>query len=129
MFNYRSANLVCCFDCNSSFFIHVHVRVADHLCENAGCSHLCLLSSATGYTCTCPNGLVLDSDQKTCRRKFCVHNNNYVCIYMHLHLCTCTDCDNPILEDVVLVFLPSPPSLSLSHYYTHPHRFLHTRVF
>ena len=89
MFNYRSANLVCCFDRNCSLFFHVRVRVADTLCENAGCSHLCLLSSTSTarYTCTCPNGLVLDSDQKTCRRKFCVHNNTYIhaLAIVHMH--------------------------------------------
>ena len=36
--------------------------------SNGGCSHLCLLSSAStkNYTCRCPNGMVLGNDNKSC---------------------------------------------------------------
>jgi len=38
-------------------------------CEvnNGGCSHLCLLAPLPkGYSCTCPTGINLQSDGKTC---------------------------------------------------------------
>jgi hypothetical protein len=34
--------------------------------NNGGCSHLCLLASGGNYSCACPTGVVLLSDQKTC---------------------------------------------------------------
>lgn len=34
--------------------------------NNGGCSHLCLLNSAGGFTCACPSSFSLQSDQKTC---------------------------------------------------------------
>lgn len=38
-----------------------------NVCLTAGCSHLCLLSpSAPGYQCSCPTGVRLVSDGKTC---------------------------------------------------------------
>ena len=37
------------------------------VCATAGCSHLCLLSpSAPGYQCSCPTGVRLVNDGKTC---------------------------------------------------------------
>lgn len=33
--------------------------------NNGGCSHLCLLNS-NGYVCTCPTGIALKEDNKTC---------------------------------------------------------------
>ncbi|XP_054162427.1 low-density lipoprotein receptor-related protein 4-like [Oppia nitens] len=38
-----------------------------NVCSNAGCSHLCLLSpSSSGYRCSCPTGVILGNDSKTC---------------------------------------------------------------
>ena len=34
--------------------------------DNGGCSHLCLLSSDSGYSCACPTGHLLNSDNLTC---------------------------------------------------------------
>ena len=36
---------------------------------NGGCSHFCLLSAVDprGYTCDCPDGMVLGNDKQTCR--------------------------------------------------------------
>ena len=36
--------------------------------DNGGCSYLCLLSAVAvdGYTCTCPDGLILDPHGKNC---------------------------------------------------------------
>ena len=34
--------------------------------NNGGCSHLCLLASGGNYSCACPTGIALLSDQKTC---------------------------------------------------------------
>lgn len=36
--------------------------------NNGGCSHLCLLSSSNteGYTCACPDGSYLATNQKVC---------------------------------------------------------------
>ena len=36
--------------------------------SNGNCSHLCLLSSIhpAGYSCSCPQGMVLSTDQRTC---------------------------------------------------------------
>lgn len=45
-------------------FVIVHTA-----CEvgNGGCSHLCLLAPLPkGYSCTCPTGINLQSDGKTC---------------------------------------------------------------
>ena len=36
--------------------------------RNGGCSHLCLLSSVheAGYSCACPDGLIIGEDSLTC---------------------------------------------------------------
>ena len=36
--------------------------------SNGKCSHLCLLSSVclSGYSCSCPEGMLLSADQHTC---------------------------------------------------------------
>jgi hypothetical protein len=34
---------------------------------NGGCSHLCLSSGPTNYTCACPDGFELTADARTCR--------------------------------------------------------------
>ncbi|KAL1116301.1 hypothetical protein AAG570_005796, partial [Ranatra chinensis] len=41
--------------------------VEENVCgtNNGGCSHLCL-RSPKGFTCSCPTGIVLQSDKKTC---------------------------------------------------------------
>ena len=38
------------------------------LIANGGCSHLCLLSAVDprGYSCSCPKGMVLDDDSRSC---------------------------------------------------------------
>uniref|UniRef100_A0A8C3Y834 LDL receptor related protein 4 n=1 Tax=Catharus ustulatus TaxID=91951 RepID=A0A8C3Y834_CATUS len=49
--------------------IHVFHRHRPPACEvnNGGCSHLCLLAPLPkGYSCTCPTGINLLSDGKTC---------------------------------------------------------------
>ena len=67
----------------SSLFIHtVHFNVgsfpftlfssfcitAANPCSNVRCSHLCLLSSKSLYTCACPSGWSLARDSVTCVR-------------------------------------------------------------
>ena len=51
-------------------FISYLLYVGSNPCaeDNGGCSHLCLLSAVAvdGYTCTCPDGLTLDSNGKNC---------------------------------------------------------------
>ena len=36
--------------------------------NNGGCSHFCLLSAvdSRGYSCSCPEGMILDDDQSNC---------------------------------------------------------------
>ncbi|XP_052872576.1 putative vitellogenin receptor [Anopheles cruzii] len=38
-----------------------------HPCLNHTCSHLCLLTSNTSYTCACPYGMVIQRDAQTCQ--------------------------------------------------------------
>ncbi|XP_078347608.1 low-density lipoprotein receptor-related protein 4-like [Oculina patagonica] len=57
--------------------IHAYDRnktLPDHPCSSSfgGCSHLCLLRPDGGYRCSCPGGLSLMDDGKTCN-----HTNDY----------------------------------------------------
>ena len=43
------------------------IFIAPNPCEpnNGGCSHLCLLSTATGgFTCACPDGMILQGSSR-----------------------------------------------------------------
>ncbi len=72
----------------SKLIINPLLYTAPNPCEpsNGGCSHLCLLSTATGgFTCACPDGMVLQGSQ-TCiglgkihiqfHKRFDCKNNN-----------------------------------------------------
>ena len=68
------------------------MRVIDsNPCENdnGGCSHLCLLSAVDprGYSCNCPHGMSLGSDQSTCTGAVSVQHTdgNLVAITNQLH--------------------------------------------
>lgn len=37
-----------------------------HACMNSECSHICLLSSNSSYTCACPDTMALLPDKHTC---------------------------------------------------------------
>ncbi|XP_011694235.1 PREDICTED: vitellogenin receptor-like [Wasmannia auropunctata] len=52
----------------------------DHDCQknNGHCSHVCLLSSITSFTCACPPGLGLSYDNRTCIAYEC-SRNEYKC--------------------------------------------------
>lgn len=43
-------------------------HTANNTCESNGCSHVCIMSD-TGYTCVCPDGYSLESDQLECKCK------------------------------------------------------------
>lgn len=49
---------------------HTHAGSGINPCSsaNGNCSHLCLISSyqSTGYSCSCPEGMSLGNDQRTC---------------------------------------------------------------
>ena len=45
---------------------HFSSSIANNTCFGKGCSHVCLLSDA-GYTCACPYGFSLESDQLQCK--------------------------------------------------------------
>ena len=50
-----------------SFSLKIYFFSVSTPCDvnNGGCSHLCLLNSK-GYVCTCPTGIALKEDNKTC---------------------------------------------------------------
>lgn len=41
----------------------------ENLCAYAECSHICMLSSVSGYKCACPPNHELNDDKHTCRGK------------------------------------------------------------
>ena len=47
--------------------------------DNGNCSHLCLLSSGKKFTCSCPNGLYLQVDGRTCNASKL--QNGFVCFF------------------------------------------------
>lgn len=59
-----------------------------HGCEGNPCSHICLLKGEGDYSCVCPIGMELSSDQHNCRfnsKSFIIHvgvgNNLYSKIF------------------------------------------------
>ena len=43
----------------------MHIKKIHKCKDNGGCSHICL-PNHNGFTCTCPTGLLLKEDGKTC---------------------------------------------------------------
>lgn len=56
----------------------VHYASAVNPCWDAGCSHLCLISSATEFQCACPNQMILDpKDRTSCIDR---HDHSYLLV-------------------------------------------------
>ena len=56
--------------------------------NNGGCSHFCLLSSVTtqGYSCSCPEGMVLDGSSLNCTCKNLSWHFKAISFYMIVNL-------------------------------------------
>lgn len=56
------------------FFLSSHILFSSDLCQlfNGGCSHNCTVAPGEGILCSCPLGMELGSDNKTCQiQGFC----------------------------------------------------------
>lgn len=53
--------------------------------DNGNCSHFCLLSAtnASGYSCACPDSLVLDDNQKDCISELLRLNKTFIMLITH----------------------------------------------
>ena len=60
-----------------------------------GCSHLCLLSinDPRGYTCSCPDGMSLAEDQRSCimEEGILLYSNVEAFYMIGVNLCECYD--------------------------------------
>ena len=78
--------------------------------NNGNCSHLCLLSAiaTSGYTCDCPNGLVLEDDQRSCGRCRVFKSLFLLCIFMNVNstiiITWCMHTGIAIVQGIILLY-------------------------
>ena len=67
------------------FYLCVYTTDVDEcVLDNGGCSHICSNTNGS-FTCLCPNGLFLESDNSTCQG-FILNRITFLCCFIYFFL-------------------------------------------